>query len=189
MSFRSRVAACAAVSVLSLLSALAVADEYKVDPIHSSLLFKVKHAETANFYGAFEKASGTVVTEGDAIKSVSVTIDASSVATRNSKRDEHLRGPDFFDVKQFPEITFTSKEVKAASDGYDVTGELTLHGSTKPLTLRLVKTGSGKHMGKDILGVETTFTIKRSDFGMSGYVGKGVGDEVTLIISLECVKQ
>ena len=175
--------------VVASLSAFAVADNYAVDPIHSSLLFKVKHAETANFYGAFEKATGTVVTEGDAIKSISVTIDAASVQTRNEARDKHLRGPDFFDVKQFPEISFVSKEVKPAGDGYEVAGDLTFHGATRPQTVKLVKTGSGNMRGKDILGVETTFTIKRSEFGMSGYIDKGIGDEVTLIISLECGKQ
>jgi polyisoprenoid-binding protein YceI len=175
---------------VAALSAVSLADTYTVDQIHSSILFKVKHADAANFYGMFRKVEGAVVTNGDAVKSVTVRIDAESIDTRNKDRDDHVRGPDFFDTKQFPDIIFTSKEVKAVDGGFEVTGDLTLHGTTKPQTLKLVRTGAGKNVqGKDVIGVETSFTIKRSDFGVSGYVGKGVGDEVTLIISIECVKQ
>ncbi|HEX8340238.1 MAG TPA: YceI family protein [Tepidisphaeraceae bacterium] len=179
-----------AAAVVLALSSLAAADNYTVDAIHSSILFKVKHADAANFYGAFEKCSGTVVTEGDVIKSVSITIDAASVQTRNEARDKHLRGPDFFDTKQFPEMTFVSKDVKASGEGYEVTGDLTMHGTTRPQTVTITKTGAGKNpRGKDVIGLESIFTIKRSDFGVSGYVGKGVGDEVTLIVSVECAKE
>lgn len=177
--------------LLSVVS-YAPAQSYSVDPIHSSLLFKVKHVDAAWFYGRFNKSSGIIKTDAGAPTELHIVVDAQSVDTANSARDDHLRGPDFFDVKQFPDITFKSTSVKPGQNPneYEVAGELTLHGTTKPLTLTLTKTGEGKNVqGKPVLGFETSFTIKRSEYGVSGYVGKGIGDEVTLIISIEAVQQ
>ena len=173
---------------LAMFSTLARGETLKIDPIHSSAIFKIKHADATNFYGTFDKTTGEIETDGDAVKSITVTIDASSLHTHNAMRDQHVSGPEFLDVKQFPEIKFVSKEVKPAKDGYEVTGDLTLHGVTKPVTLAITKTGSGEFMGKNVTGFETTFTIKRSDYGITGYIGKGVGDEVMMIVSVECSK-
>lgn len=177
--------------VLNVLS-FARADDYAVDPIHSSVLFKIKHMDTAWFYGRFNKSSGAVKTDAGAPTELSISVDAESVDTNNDARNEHLRGPDFFDTKQFPQINFKSTAIKAGEkpDTFEVAGELTLHGTTKPITLTLTKTGQGKNVqGKSIIGFETSFTIKRSEFGMSGYVDKGIGDDVTLMISLEAIQQ
>ncbi|HTU24195.1 MAG TPA: YceI family protein, partial [Pirellulales bacterium] len=115
-----------------------------------------------------------------------ITIDAESVDTGLVKRDEHLRGPDFFSAREFPEITFKSDSVRAKPDGiYEVVGKLKLHGVTKPLTVSLKKVGTGKNpMGMQIIGVDTGFTVKRTDFNMKNLL-EGVGDEVLLIVSLE----
>lgn len=176
---------------LALVASAVRAETYSVDPIHSSFIFKVQHANAANFYGRFNKAAGEVKTDAGALTSLSVNVEAESIDTNNKMRDEHLRSPDFFNTKEFPEITFKSTEVKKTGDNdYDVTGELTLHGTTKSITVKVTKTGEGKNaQGKDVIGFETSFTIKRSEYGMSGYIGKGVGDEVTLIVALESVKQ
>ena len=102
-----------------------------------------------------------------------------------------MRQPDYFDTKQFPTITFKSNSIKAGEkEGtFTVAGDLTLHGTTKPVTLTLTKTGQGKNVqGKPIIGFETSFTIKRSEYGMSGYVDKGIGDDVTMIISIEAIQ-
>ena len=98
-----------------------------------------------------------------------------------------MRGPDFFDTKQYPDITFASKSVKKTGDKtYEVTGELTLHGTTKSVTVTFTKTGDGQNVkGMPMVGYETTLTLRRSDYGVSGYVGKGVGDEVTWPIRID----
>ncbi len=103
-----------------------------------------------------------------------------------AKRDEHLRGPDFFNARQFPKITFKSDSVRPTGpDTYEVAGTLTLHGVSRPLTVTLKKIGAGKGpAGDQRVGVETGFTIKRSDFGMKNML-EGVGDDVLLIVSLE----
>ena len=175
-------------AITLLVSSLASAQTYNIDPIHSSILFKINHANTANFYGRFNKAAGGVTINEGAVTDLMVTVDAQSVDSNNKARDEHLMGPDFFDTKQFPDITFKSTAVKKIDDTTsEVTGNLTLHGTTKPLTVQLKKTGQGQNVKQqEIVGFETIFTIKRSEYGVSGYIGKGVGDEVTLIVSLEC---
>ncbi|MBC7782698.1 MAG: YceI family protein [Burkholderiales bacterium] len=172
-------------------SSMAIAQSYAVDPVHSSIGFKVKHLETSNFHGRFNKAQGEVKLESGAPVSVHMSVDVESIDTANKNRDAHLIGPDFFAAKDFPDITFKSTSVKKLDDTtFEVAGDLTLHGVTKPLTVKLVKTGSGQNMQKkEIVGFETSFSIKRSDHGMTGYIDKGIGDEVTLNISVECVKQ
>lgn len=169
--------------------------EYAVDPVHSSLLFKVKHANAAWFYGVFAKATGgfTIDPRAPEKSKVEITVDAASLDSRDEKRDTHLRSPDFFDVKQYPEITFTSSKVTkvagaAAGETYEVAGDFELRGEKKPLTLTVVKTGEGEFHGKRA-GYETTFTVKRSDFGMTwGIADKTLGDDVTVIASIEGVE-
>jgi polyisoprenoid-binding protein YceI len=157
---------------------------YTIDPVHSSVVFRVKHMNTAWFWGTFDKVSGEFSVDGG---KVNVQIDAGSVTTRNDARDKHLKGPDFFDVTQFPNITFTGSKVTKVKDGeYKVDGELEMHGQKKPLSLTAMKTGEGQAMGKTIVGWETEFTVKRSDFGVTGgKAGGGLGDEVKVMISLE----
>src|SRR6266699_514598 len=93
------------------------------------------------------------------------------VDTGIQKRDDHLRSPDFFNAKQFPTIKFVSKEVKKADKGYEITGDLTLHGVTKSITFNLEQTGQGNMGAKQMIGFETTLDIKRTDFEMKKMVG------------------
>jgi polyisoprenoid-binding protein YceI len=163
------------------------ADAFQVDTVHSSVLFRVKHMNVSYTYGRFNDVSGSfLLDEADPSKSAfDLTIKSESVDTANTKRDDHLKRADFFNAKQFPTITFKSKSVKKADSAYDVAGDLTLHGVTKPVTFRLSPTGTGKGMtGGTLAGVEASVVIKRSDFGMTYMVGP-VGDEVTVTVSLE----
>ena len=157
--------------------------EWAVDGMHSSVVFKVRHADTASFYGCFTKVSGTVSMGDDlAAAKIAITIAADSVDTRDAGRDKHLKGPDFFDTKQFPDITFASTKVAKDGDMLAVDGELTMRGVKKPLSVKVSRGGNDQKAG-----FETTFTVKRSDFGINyGLAKNGIGDEVTLMISLEC---
>ena len=178
--------------VLAGFPSLWAQEKYQVDGVHSTLIFKVKHLGVSNFYGRFNSISGNLTLDGaDPAKSaVEVQVKAESIDTGNEKRDQHLRGPDFFNVKQFPAISFKSREVKKAGEnGYQVSGDLTLHGVTKPLTAQFTRTGTGKNFqGGEIAGFETTFKLKRSDFGMS-FMLQGLGDDIEVTLSVECAKK
>lgn len=170
---------------------LLAADTFEVDPIHSAALFKVSHLGASNFWGRFNDISGAIAWDGaDAAKSsVKITVKADSVDTNQKDRDAHLKGPDFFNTKQFPEFTFVSKSVAKVDDKtFTVAGDATLAGTTKPLTVTVTKVGEADvpKFGHR-LGLETTFTIKRSDFGIKGV--PGVGDDVTVVFSVEGVKK
>ena len=176
-----------AVASLGMGTLAIAADSFQVDTVHSSVLFRVKHMNVSQAYGRFNDVAGKfLVDESDPTKSVfDLTINAESIDTANSKRDLHLKGPDFFNAKQFPTITFKSKTVAKSAGGYDVSGDLTLHGVTKPVTFKLAVTGSGKGMrGEALSGVEASTVLKRSDFGM-GYMVGPIGDEVQVTASLE----
>lgn len=167
------------------------ADTYKIDSVHSSVAFCAMHLGITNFYGRFNEVAGDVVfdKENPAKSSVNVTVQTESIDTHNPKRDQHLKSPDFFNSKQFPAITFKSNKVEGSGDAFKVTGDFTLHGVTKPITVEFKKLGEGKGMqGEMRAGGETKFTIKRSEYGMNFMPG-GVGDEVTIMLSLEGVKQ
>ena len=167
-------------------AARARAEAYQIDAVHSSVLFRVKHMNTSNAWGRFNDIQGSVDLDGSS-PAVDVQLKTDSIDTGNAKREEHLKSPDFFNVKQFPAIGFKSAKIKKLADNaYELEGTLNLHGVERPLTVRLEQTGAGKSLqGKSIAGYETTFTIKRSDFGMKYLVGP-IGDEVLLIVSLEC---
>ena len=166
------------------------ADTYKVDPVHSSVVFGIKHSVT-NFYGAFKEISGTVTFDAaDPSKSsVDLSVAVESVDTRSEKRDQHLKSPDFFNAKQFPAMTFKSNKIEASGDNYKVSGDLTLHGVTKPITVDFKRSADGKGgQGKTVGGGEARFTIKRSDYDMKFMIGP-VGDDVNIILSLEGAKE
>lgn len=180
-----------AITLGSLGMAVHAADTFKIDPVHSSVVFSVTYLGVSNFYGRFNDVSGTVVLDkADPSKSsVELTIPVESVDTHNEKRDQVLRSPDFFNAKQFPVMTFKSKQVESSGDTYKVTGDFTLHGVTKPLTLEIKKGGEGKGMEGEIRGGgETHFTIKRSDYGMNFMQGQ-LGDEINIVVSLNGIKQ
>jgi polyisoprenoid-binding protein YceI len=163
------------------------ADPFDVDPVHSTILFRVKHMNASYAYGRFDSVAGKfLLDEQDPSKSsFDLTIKSASIDTANAMRDTHLKGPDFFNALQFPTITFKSKSVSKVAAGYAVSGDLTLKGVTKPAEVVLNVTGTGKGMkGETITGVEGSLVLKRSDFGMTYMVGP-LGDEVRVTASLE----
>jgi polyisoprenoid-binding protein YceI len=181
----------ALLGVMIFATVVHAADSYKVDPVHSTALFRIQHAGAGFLYGRINGPEGTInVDEADPTKTAfDVTLQVKNVDTNNAQRDTHLKSPTFFSAEEFPTLTFKSTAVKAAGDNkLEVTGNITIHGQTKPLTVTLDHTGTSDtpQMGHRI-GYEGTFTIKRSDFGMNAMQG-AVGDEVRITISLEGVK-
>jgi polyisoprenoid-binding protein YceI len=164
--------------------------DWAVDPVHSSVVFKVKHAGASWFKGSFDVINGTITLDPSKPEagSVKLTIPVDKVDTNDDKRDAHLEGPDFFNVKENPDITFTSTAIAKKGDQLAVTGELSMAGKTHSITIPVEKVGEGEFYGKRV-GFSTTFTIKRSEFGMTYGVDKNVlGDDVTLMIDLELVQ-
>jgi polyisoprenoid-binding protein YceI len=185
--FPCRLAAVVAVLVFAAPAlSRAEAAEYTVDAVHSTVLFRVKHMGASYAFGRFNDVSGTFGL-GDA-GAIEIVAKTGSVDTGNAKRDQHLRGADFLNAAQFPEIRFKSTRVEkdsAGSDAFRVSGDLTLHGVTRPVTVKMERTGSAKDMrGTPIAGLYGEFSIKRSDFGMTGMIGP-VGDEIRVMVSLE----
>jgi polyisoprenoid-binding protein YceI len=167
------------------------ADIYIVDPVHSSISFMIEHQGISKIHGRFNDFSGKfAIDREDPSKSTfALSVKVESVDTNNTKRDEHLRAPDYFNVKQFPEMTFQSTKVRPIDGGYEVTGDLSLHGVTKSITL--VLKGGDKEVefpkGMHRIGVETSPTINRVDFGMRSEK-PGLGDEVYITMGIEAAK-
>lgn len=176
-----------ALLALSFTTVLWSAD-YALDPTHSSASFRIKHLYVSSVLGRFNDMAGTITYDpAEAAKcAVAITIKATSVDTGTPARDEHLRGAEFFAATQHPTLTFTSRAwKKTADDRYEISGDFSLHGVSKPITVTAEKTGEGKGMkGEPRLGFETTFTIKRSDYGMTTMVGP-VADEVKITLTVE----
>jgi polyisoprenoid-binding protein YceI len=189
---RRLVGSLLALLVLSLwTTAPARAADYTIDTAHSGVNFKISHAGLAWIFGRFNEFSGNFTIDPDEASkcSFSMTIQARSVDTNNKKRDDHLRSGDFFNIKQYPTLSFKSTSVKAVKGGYQVTGDFTLHGVAKSITFKLVGGRTAEFpKGVQRTGFSTELSIKRSDFGMK----KGlefVGDEVYLSISFEGTKK
>jgi polyisoprenoid-binding protein YceI len=179
-------------AALATTPAFAKPESYTIDPVHSVILFRIKHADVGYVYGRFNDFGGTlqVDEQNHAGSSVKFEAKASSVDTANQKRDDHLRSPDFFNVAQFPTISFQSTAVKKVDDKtLEVAGNLTIHGVTKPVTLRMERTGVGEFpKGTVRIGFEGSVVIRRSDFGMTT-MPDVVGDEVRLTLAVEATKQ
>lgn len=167
-------------------------DKYQVDPVHSSVVFRVKHMGVGYTYGRFNEVTGTFVIDeqNPAGTTLDIQVKADSLDTNNAKRDEHLKGPDFFNVKEFTTLAFKSRSVRLVKEHtYEVTGDLTLHGVTKPLTVQLDHVGTAQDPRSGVRsGMEGSFTVKRSDFGM-GFMVPAIGDDVWILVGLEGVKQ
>ena len=134
-----------AIAMLIALPVLAHADTWQIDPAHTNVEFTVRHMMISNVKGKFQKTTGTITTNGNdpASAKIDATIDASSVDTRVDRRDNHLKSPDFLDVAKYPTITFKSTKVEADGPGkFKVTGDLTLHGVTKPVVLEVESSGA-----------------------------------------------
>lgn len=170
------------------------ADKYLLDPSHTTVMFGVSHLGFSKHLGRFNKVEGAFTLDAAAPEksSVAVTIDAASIDTNDAKRDEHLRNKDFFDVATYPTLTYKSTAVKKTGENTaTVTGDLTLHGVTKPVTLEVTLAKAGPHPvdnTKIMAGFSARGTLKRSDFGMT-YGLPVLGDEVELIIETEAIKQ
>ncbi len=167
------------------------AETYGVDVVHSNVLFKVKHNGFSYVYGRFNAFDADVRwDEADASNSsVSLTIDAQSVDTNNERRDQHLRSPDFFNARQHPDIVFRSTEINGSNGEYQVAGEVTLLGVTRPVGFTWTETGSGEGPRGDFRrGGIATFTVNRGDFGMN-FMPDGLSDEIELIVTLQLVRQ
>lgn len=184
---------------LTLLPALAMAATWQIDPSHANIEFKVKHLMVAYVKGVFAKVEGTIeADEADLSKAkVSVTIDTASINTNNAKRDEHLRSPDFFDVANFPAMTFVSKRIVAgAGTVSQVIGDLTIRGVTREVTLEVAElTPAIKDpWGNQRRGATASTMINRKDFGLTWNKvleagGVAVGDEVKISLDLELIKK
>jgi polyisoprenoid-binding protein YceI len=176
-----------AAAALFIASGTLLAAPFDVDPAHSSVGFKVRHLMISNVKGHFGTFSGRYDFENGKLLALTGTVDTASVDTGIGKRDAHLKSADFFDADRFPEITFKMTKFEAGS----VTGELTLHGVTRPVTLNAEVSGPIKDpWGLTRTSVALEGTIKRSDFGLDYNQlleagGVAVGDEVNLAIELE----
>lgn len=189
-----------ALAVLGLVwtSVPAAAQTWNIDSTHSQTSFAVTHLMVATVRGAFGKTSGTVDYDGKDLNSLKVnaTVDIASIDTREPKRDEHLKGADFFDVAKFPTATFVSKRAEATGQGkFKLVGDLTLHGVTKEITLDVTgPTAPVKgSRGEARIGATATTTINRKDFGVTwnrALDGGGVvvSDEVQLTIDLSLMQ-
>lgn len=166
------------------------ATTYAVDLTHSNILFKCKHLGVSYQWGRFDKFEGSfTLAEKETESKVSITVDAESVDTNSKDRDDHLRGPDFFNVKQFPEMTFESTEVEAKEgDVFTITGDLTLHGETKSITFDVEKVGEQETRMGQRAGFEGSFVIDRMDYGVKAYE-KMLGHDVTMHFAIEGVKR
>ncbi len=171
---------------------------YQLDPAHSSAHFVVRHMMISNVRGTFTKLEGTVEYDPDkpGETKIDAAIDAASISTREPQRDAHLRSADFLDVEKYPTLTFRSRRVEAAGEGEaKVTGDLTIHGVTREVTLKVE--GPTPEMkdpwGNLRLGAAASTRIKRSDFGLTYNAaletgGFLVGDEIKIEIEVELLK-
>jgi polyisoprenoid-binding protein YceI len=146
-----------------------VAGTWDIDPVHSEVGFTVRHMAVSKVRGRFDKFEGVVVTGEDPLSStVTATIDATSINTNNEQRDGHIKSADFFEVETYPTWTFATTGVKADGDDYLLTGDLTIKGATKPVTLKLELNGVGPDAyGGTRAGFSATGEISRSDFGVT----------------------
>jgi polyisoprenoid-binding protein YceI len=171
---------------------------YQIDGIHSSVRFSVRHLMVSNVHGAFSGVTGTVVYDPDkpSETAIDAAVEVNTVNTNDEKRDTHLKSADFFDVAQYPVMTFKSKRVESGgATEQKVTGDLTLHGVTKEVTLTVdeVSAEAKDPWGNTKIGATVKGKIKRSDFGLSWNApletgGVLVGDDVKLEFDLQFLK-
>lgn len=169
------------------------ADTYEIDAAHSMIIFRAKHSGVSYNYGRFNEFTGKITMDADVSNNmVEFEVKAASVDTGNEKRDQHLRSSDFFSAKQFPVITFKSTKVSAKEgkeDVLEVTGDLELHGVKKSVTVDVEITGRGQgRQGESLIGFESTFTIQRSEFGMTYGMGS-VSDDIRITVSIEAAQK
>ena len=162
---------------------------WNLDPVHCMALFRIHHVGAGQFWGMFDDVTGTVVwpENGDEAPKFDVTVNVESVHSGTEKLDRTIMSPQFFNAKEFEDITFVSTGGKKVSDGiWEATGDLTMHGETRPITAMIELTGVAGNPVQKKVGFEAAFTVKRSDFGMTwGVKNKALGDEVRMVVCLE----
>ncbi len=187
--------AAALAAALLAPAALAAPATYKLDPSHTTIGFLVDHIGYAKTFGLFRELEGEFEFDPEArtLGDVRVSVDAASVFTNDDRRDEHVRNKDFLHVESHPEILFVASggEVTGENTG-TVTGDLTILGVTKPITLEVTLNKIGEYPfghEKETVGVSARGTVVRSEYGMTYALGGLVGDEVDLIIEFEAIRQ
>lgn len=167
---------------------------YEIDTSHTYLGFAISHLGFSTTYGRFTDVSGSITfnEENPEASSVEVRIVPASLYTGHEERDKHVRGKDFLNVEEFPEMSFISTAIERTGEKTGkITGDLTLHGVTKPVTLDATFRKMGDYPmqeGVQAIGFDATGSLKRSDFGIETFL-PAVGDEVTLTISLEAMQK
>ena len=168
---------------------------WKVDPVHSSVEFHVKHLGIATVKGQFNKFEGTLEVSAGGARAFG-TVDVASVDTREPQRDEHLRSADFFEAERFPQIAFQSTQIRPLEDDeFEIDADLTIHGVTRQVTLKAVFEGAETdHQGNDRVGVSASTQINRGDYDIkfNAALGSGnlvVSDKVKILVEVSAVKQ
>ncbi len=170
-----------------------VVGTWDIDPVHSDVSITARHLVVSKVRGHFEDFAGAITTAENPLDSkVEATIQATSINTKQGQRDDHIRSADFLDVENHPTITFTSTGLRAAGSDYELDGNLTLHGVTKPVTLKLEITGFGPGMaGEQRVGFEATTSISRKEFDIrfnatiEGTGGAVVSDKLEVHLAVE----
>ncbi len=164
------------------------AETFSIDPTHSMALFRVRHGASM-FWGRFNKITGTVrySPDSESILELDITMAIDSVDSGSEKLDGHLKSEDFFFAEKYPEATFkSSSSNRVGKKTYAVSGKLTMRGVTKPITVRVDWLGTSESRRGRTCGVETEFTVKRSEFGINYGLSMGMlGDETKIIVAME----
>ena len=189
----SRYVAVFTAFLILTISAAAQVQTWQIDPNHTAAQFSVRHMGISTVRGAFTKVSGSAQYDPSNVSKTAIdaTIDASSVDTRVSMRDEDLRGPNYFDVAKYPTITFKSKSVQAAGEGkLKIVGDLTIHGVTKEVTLDVDGPSAPvtDPKGNSHVGASASTNVNRKDFGVGGSSNM-VGEDITITIDVELVRK
>lgn len=167
---------------------------WAVDPMHSEVLFKVKHLVISTVTGSFKNFKGSAITDGDNFENAAIqfSLDVNSIDTRQESRDAHLKSADFFDAELFPDIQFTSTSfTKTDDDQYKMLGDLTMKGITKPVALNVEYGGTENDLyGTKKVGFEITGKINRKEFGLTYNAltetgGLALGEDIKLIANIQ----
>ncbi|MGI9146428.1 MAG: YceI family protein [Chloroflexota bacterium] len=171
---------------------------YRLDPAHSLVELSAKHMMFTTVKGRFTGVTGTIVESANdpqGSSSVQAEIDAATLSTGDEKRDQHLRSADFLDVANHPTITFKSTRIEGSGEHYRVIGDLTIHGTTREVTLETTLNGTGKSpFGAELVGYSAETEINRKDFGLNWNValeagGVLVSDRIKILLEIQAVRE
>ncbi len=166
--------------------------QFTVDPVHSAAIFGIEWGGMTPFYGQFNTFSGTVTYDGQDVSTFScdIAIPLDGIDTHNEQRDRHLKSPDFFNAREYPNISFKSTKLTDNGDGtWTLAGDLTMRGNTHPVEGKVTHLSTKAGQGGERCGISATFTIKRSQWEVDHMVGQGLGDDVTLMVSIQSAAQ